>query len=81
MKYLLVLSVVLIAVYIWRNNRRSDQDEASRRRPSGKRLRPPDVMVACAHCGTHLPQAESVHGRAGVYCSSEHLQLHEGPHA
>jgi uncharacterized protein len=29
-------------------------------------------MVACAHCGLHLPQEEAVNGTKGLYCSTEH---------
>jgi uncharacterized protein len=38
------------------------------------------VMVACLHCGTHLPESEAVKGRHGAYCCDEHRQLSEsGP--
>jgi len=81
MKYLLVLAVILVAFYIWRNNRIRDEEERPARkvkRPN--KLAPPTVMVACRHCGTHLPEAEAVRGRQGSYCSEEHLRLGErGP--
>ncbi len=79
MKYLLVLAVVMVAFYIWRNNRVSDRAEAARRAPppSG-RPQLPTVMVACPHCGTHLPENEAVQGRQGAYCSAEHRRLREG---
>ncbi|MDO8904171.1 PP0621 family protein [Hydrogenophaga sp.] len=81
MKYLLVLAVILVAIYIWRNNRlRSDDDKPARKAPRSNKLAPPTVMVACRHCGTHLPEAEAVKGRQGTYCSDEHLRLGErGP--
>ncbi len=36
-----------------------------------------DKMVACAHCGIHLPQSEALHGAdRRPYCSEEHRSLH-----
>lgn len=29
-------------------------------------------MVACAHCGLHLPKRDAVQGARGTYCSTEH---------
>ena len=79
MKYLLVLAVVLVAFWIWRNNRRAEREAAAppstpRAAPSGS----PSAMVACRHCGLHLPAAEAVTGAAGVYCCAEHRRLAEG---
>lgn len=75
MKYLLVLSVVLIAFWVWRNNRREDIQRRRPTRPEQPAL--PVTMVACQHCGTHLPETESVKGTGGHYCSDEHRQQHE----
>lgn len=78
MKYLLVLAVVVVAFYIWRNNRR--EELASRQRPpQPPRPGAPVTMVACRVCGTHLPQSEAIQGREGLYCSQEHRQRIEGP--
>jgi uncharacterized protein len=36
-------------------------------------------MVACAHCGVHLPQSEAVRGEASLhYCSDAHRIEHLG---
>lgn len=36
---------------------------------------PPDTMVACAHCGVHLPRGEAVFSPDGrVFCSAAHLR-------
>ena len=74
MKYLLVLAVVFAALWIWRGQRASARPPVARDRPSGP---PPDParMVACRHCGLHLPQAEAVADAQGHYCSVEHLRL------
>jgi uncharacterized protein len=35
----------------------------------------PDELVACAHCGVHLPRAEARSAPGGAYCSEEHARL------
>lgn len=79
MKYLLVLAVVMVAFYLWRNNRVSERAQEARKAPppAAGRVAAPTVMVACQHCGTHLPETEATQGRQGAYCNAEHLRLHE----
>ncbi|MBA4215370.1 MAG: hypothetical protein C0449_20050 [Polaromonas sp.] len=77
MKYLLVLAVVMVAFYVWRNNRVTDRSQ-TRPPPTPGATNLPVVMVACQHCGTHLPQGETVRGALGPYCSAEHRRLKEG---
>lgn len=77
MKYLLVLVVVLVAAYIWKQNRRRDDLPPTSPAARPKKPSPPTVMVACLQCGTHLPEAESVRGQRGAYCSHEHRLLSE----
>lgn len=72
MKYLLVALVVIVAIHIWRNNRRKNTPPRSKTH----RLRSPEDMVSCAHCGVHLPSSDAIHGHDHLeYCSSEHRQL------
>ncbi|MEZ5645784.1 MAG: PP0621 family protein [Burkholderiaceae bacterium] len=76
MKYLLVLAVVMVAVWVWRNNRITDErPPPSRSRRDRKTPSAPVAMVACRHCGTHLPESEAFVGRHGSYCSEEHRRL------
>ena len=35
----------------------------------------PGELVACAHCGVHLPRAEARSAPGGAYCSDEHARL------
>jgi uncharacterized protein len=80
MKYLLVLAVLWIAIWLWRKNRREEMRDEMRERaekarrtpaPSG----PPQAMVRCAHCGLHLPATDAIAGPGGaVYCSSAHRE-------
>ncbi|CAN7641003.1 PP0621 family protein [Variovorax sp. LjRoot84] len=76
MKYLLVLAVVFVAIWLWRKNRR---DEMRSRPPPPPPATPavgaPQAMVRCAHCGLHLPAADAISGPDGaVYCSAAHRQ-------
>ncbi len=77
MKYLLVLAVVLIAFYLWRNNRLTDRSDDAVPKPPTPKPHTPAIMVACRACGTHLPDTEAVRGRDGTYCSVEHQRQHE----
>ncbi len=79
MKYLLVLAVVAVAIWIWRNNRRAEVADRAAQRPDKRSSAKPVTMVACRACGTHLPQTEAVKGREGLYCGAEHRQQIEGP--
>jgi uncharacterized protein len=74
-KYLLVLAVILVAVWLWRNNRRAESDER-RARPAAPPAQPgpPQEMVSCSVCAVHLPRTEALAGPDGrLYCSPQHL--------
>lgn len=79
MKYLLVLAVVIIAIWLWRKGRQ----EELRSRPPPQRTPPPAVgapteMVRCAHCGLHLPATDAIGGTTGrLYCSAAHRKAAE----
>ena len=82
MKYLLVLAVLWVAIWLWRKNRREEMQDAMRERaarqaqqrtpaPAGA----PQAMVRCAHCGLHLPATEAIAAPGGaVYCSTAHRE-------
>ncbi len=68
MKYLLVLAVVMVALWVWRNNRRVDRQE----RPPPPLPLPQD-MVRCPVCSVHLPRTDALAGPDGrLYCCQEH---------
>lgn len=72
MKYLLVALVILAAIHIWRNNRRRAAPPPAPK----QRLRKPEDMVTCAHCGLHLPASDAISSPDRLhYCSSEHRSL------
>ncbi len=73
MKYLLLLLVVGYVLWRWR------EGQAVRRSPP-----PPDPaqpgqtieMVACAHCGVHLPVLQALAVRGVYFCSAAHQKAH-----
>lgn len=40
----------------------------------------PQPMLACAHCGVHLPRDEALPGRGGVFCGDAHRKAFEQEH-
>lgn len=82
MKYLLVLAVVFVGVWMWRNNRINDQTtKRGGSSPSKGADATQQIMVSCAHCGLHLPQTEALAAPGADaahpmwFCSAEHRQL------
>ncbi|MFA7666153.1 MAG: PP0621 family protein [Burkholderiaceae bacterium] len=47
------------------------KNEQSRRSASNPQ---PQRIVACVHCGVHLPVSEALKQRGDWYCSREHLE-------
>jgi len=69
MKYLLVLLVVGIGVWLLLRGRDKPPAPRDGRRRTGK----PEEIVACAHCGLHLPRGDAVVDAAGrPFCSDAH---------
>jgi uncharacterized protein len=69
MKYVLVLLVVVVAAWLLFGRRRV--------RPPADKPAPPSVdaktMLACVHCGVHVPGAEVLRDAAGrPFCSEAH---------
>ena len=66
MKFLFLVLVVLVVVWAIKRGR------AGTAAPKAPKASTPTEMVACAHCGIHLPRAEAVSGHKGQYCNTEH---------
>lgn len=84
MKYLLVLAVLWVAIWLWRKNRREEMRETMREEAARAAKRPPappaspQAMLRCAHCGLHLPASDAIAGPGdAVYCSAAHRQAAE----
>lgn len=74
----LLVIVALVAVIVWWLTSRVRPRD--RNAASGTRHAPGAAheMVACAHCGVHLPRADAVLDGDTPYCGAEHRRL--GPH-
>lgn len=75
MKYLLIIAIVLLILWVARSSRRPPPPPA---RPDAKTVQQP--MLACAHCGLHLPSGEALPGRGGVFCGEAHRAAYEKTH-
>ena len=73
MKYLVLLIVLAVVVGVWRSRRppSSGPEKAAPRAP----VLPQD-MVACSHCGVHVPRAEALMLGQHAYCCAEHRRQH-----
>ena len=73
MKILLFLVAVFVLLWLLRGAAtRRGAGPASRRPPAA-----PQQMIACAHCGVHLPRDEALPGRGGVFCGDAHRTAFE----
>jgi uncharacterized protein len=67
----LILLALAVLVLVWLV-RRAIAGRAGRDQPMPG---VPGELVACAHCGVHLPRAEARSAAGGQYCSEEHARL------
>lgn len=67
-RLILLALVVLVAVWLVRRALREREPPAG---PPGA----PGDLVACAHCGVHLPRGEARSAGGVPYCSEEHARL------
>ena len=72
MKYLLFLVVVFVLLWLLRGAMTS-----RRRGDAAPPPKAPQEMIACAHCGVHLPRDEALPGRGGVFCGDAHRAAFE----
>jgi uncharacterized protein len=70
MKYLIVLLVVVIVG--WLLVGRATRRGAVRKEGPGRPALEAEDMVACAHCGVHLPRGDALVDGTTVYCSDAH---------
>ena len=82
MKWLLSLLVLVLGYAFWKS-RRTDvakvPEHLAKQKPAKERMASghaavPMPMLACAHCGLHLPQSDA-HMQAGkAFCSPAHAK-------
>jgi len=73
-KYVVLFLVFLVAAWRWRAARTPKVRETRTAHPAEKA---PRTVVACAHCGVHIPVSDATVGSQGSYCSVAHRQLRE----
>ena len=80
MRFLLALGLILAVVWLVRGGRRAlpGDEAAPAASPPTAQPTPGEEMVACPHCGVHLPKGEALSGTAGWYCSAAHRDAHAG---
>ena len=72
MKIFLFLIAVFVLLWL-----RRGATTNRRRGGATKPPRAPQPMIACAHCGVHLPRDEALPGRGGVFCGDAHRAAYE----
>ena len=82
-KFIVLLVVVFLIVWLVRGGRpgRAAPPTPSSPPPPANASAVPDTIVACAHCGLHLPKADALPGRGGVFCGEAHRSAFEREHA
>lgn len=75
MKYLILVAIV-VAVLLLAKLARRGRPVAGK--PSAALEK--QALLACAHCGVHLPANESLPGRGGVFCDEAHRAAFEQNH-
>ena len=71
----LILLVLAIAVLVWLLRRALRERPQGRAEGGGRPPGKPGDLVACAHCGVHLPRQEAHIAAGGHYCGEEHARL------
>jgi uncharacterized protein len=80
MKYLILVAIVvavLLIAKLGRRNTRTDEPGAAKKPTAAPEKQ---ALLACAHCGVHLPVNESLPGRGGVFCDEAHRSAFERAH-
>lgn len=73
MKFLLVLVVVLVGAWLLFGRRRGSGQPPAPPRQHKKDGAGPQAMLACAHCGVHLPEGDALRDPAGrPFCTEAH---------
>ncbi len=72
MKYLLLFVVAIVGLLLHKRQRALHRQPPSR---EARRLRPPEPMHACSHCGVHVPASRCVwDAQRRPYCCAEHAR-------
>lgn len=72
MIFRLLLLVLIIWFLIWMFKKQFSQDTPDNNTSKADEA---EDMLACAHCGTHVPKSLGVVDNDHFYCSKEHAEL------
>ena len=76
MKFALFVLAIVALLWLLRGARRGLPPAVN----DPPRTPAPQQMLACAHCGVHLPRDEALPGRGGVFCGEAHRKAFEQNH-
>ena len=79
MKLVVVLIAVLRLVWLLLGSSRRRAQRQHRDAPAARPADQVEGMVACAHCGVHLPASLAVHTLGHAYCSAAHREAGPRP--
>ncbi len=71
-----VIAGLVVALLLWWVFGRAPRKANTR--ASAPRDGRAEAMVACAHCGVHLPRSDALTARGLHYCSAAHRDAAEG---
>ena len=76
MKFLIVLVALVLLVWLLlgsaRRRAKGSQHPADAKVPPPRPPPAVEGMVACVHCGVHLPSSQALTVRGQAYCSAAH---------
>jgi uncharacterized protein len=74
MKYVLIFLLVMVVAWRWRAARATQQQKKKKAQSDATVV---TEVLACAHCGVHVPASDAVVGDHGAYCSPAHRKQRE----
>jgi uncharacterized protein len=80
MKYLILVVIVVAVLFLAKLGRRNARSDGSGAANKPSAAPEKQALLACAHCGVHLPVNESLPGRGGVFCDEAHRSAFERAH-
>ena len=80
MKYLILVVIVVAVLFLAKLGRRGGQGGGADAATKPTVAPEKQALLACAHCGVHLPVNESLPGRGGVFCDESHRSAFERAH-
>ena len=77
---ILLWVLVAFAVWMWLSYNKKKKVDASQAKAAAASTGGTEQMVRCAHCGTFIPESESIDAPPGLtFCCDEHRRLHSSP--